>query len=84
MGTKNFTFGAYDYHEYEPNDRPPVEVVDILKLWADQFEEGLFRQQLFSRAFNAWIVSHDDIADNIDLIARRLENVLNELRNLQP
>ena len=82
MGTKNFTFGAYDFHDYEPNDRPPGKVVNILQLWADQFSGDSFVSKFLSKGFNAWVVSHDDLAANVDIIAERLGKVLDELQSL--
>ena len=82
MGTKNFTFGMFNYHDYEPKVRPPSEVVEILKRWTSQFKGDSFATEYPNEGLEAWIVNHQDAADNIDIIAERLEKVLDDLRNL--
>ena len=82
MGTKNFTFGMYNYHDYEPEGRPPAEAIEILKSWVNQFKDDTFVDEYPYEGLDAWIVKHEDAADNIDIIAERLGKVLDDLRIL--
>ncbi len=78
MGTKEFTFGMSNY-VYE--DEPPG-LNEILKTWAAEFKDDTFVTRYPHEGLDAWIVKHQDASDNIDIIAKRLEKVLDNLRNL--
>ena len=78
MGTKEFTFGMSNY-VYE--DEPPG-LNKILKTWAAEFKDDTFVTRYPHEGLDAWIVKHQDAADNIDIIAERLGKVLDDLRKL--
>ena len=80
MGTKEFTFGMSNY-VYE--DEPP-ELNKILKKWAAEFKDDAFVTRYPHEGLDAWIIRHQDASDNIDIISKRLERVLDDLQNLQP
>ena len=79
--TRQFTFGTntWDMEEY------PEELREILKSWADQFEDDAFTSDASEEDLNqAWMITYDDAVENIDLLAERLENVLTNLQSLEP
>ena len=78
MGTKDFTFG-WSNDSY--GDEPPG-LIEILREWALEFKDDNFVIKYPRETLDAWIVKHQDAADNIDLIAERLGKVLDNLRNL--
>ncbi len=78
MGTKEFTFGMSNY-VYD--DEPPG-LHEILKTWAAEFKDDTFATRYPHEGLDAWIIKHKDASDNIDVIAKRLERVLDNLRNL--
>lgn len=80
MGTKEFTFGMSNY-VYE--DEPPG-LNEILKRWAAEFKDDTFVTRYPHEGLDAWIIKHQDASDNIDIIAKRLEKVLDDLQSLQP
>ena len=77
-GTKEFTFGM---STFVYDDEPPG-LNEILKMWAGEFKDDTFVTRYPHESLDAWIVKHQDAADNIDVIAERLEKVLTDLRNL--
>ena len=81
MRTSQFTFGTntWDMEEY------PDELREILKNWADQFEDDAFTSDASQEGGNqAWMITYDDAVENIDLLADRLKNVLINLQRLEP
>lgn len=80
MGTKEFTFGRSN----EPWGDEPPGLIEILREWADDFKADTFATRYPHETLDAWIVKHQDAADNIDIIAKRLEKVLDNLRILRP
>ena len=78
MGTKEFTFGMSNY-VYE--DEPPG-LNKILKTWVAEFKDDTFVTRYPHEGLDAWIVKHQDASDNIDIIAKRLGKVLDDLRIL--
>lgn len=81
MRTSQFTFGTntWDMEEY------PDELREILKSWADQFEDDAFTSDASQDGGNqAWMITYEDAVANIDLLAARLKNVLINLQRLEP
>ena len=90
MNTKGFTFGMNDWG-YEG---APSTLRETLIDWAKQFEHDPFTIEAGTTAVSpsetgdntehtyAWAINLEDAADNIDIIASRLEEVLKHLKNL--
>ena len=79
--TRQFTFGTntWDMEKY------PAELREILKNWADQFEDDAFTSDASQEGENqAWMITYEDAVANIDVLAERLENVLTSLKQLKP
>ena len=74
--TKGVTFGTDIL-----KDDPPRRLRQVLERWADRYSTPYAKEAL-SKGFEAWTVSYDDAAKNIDDLADRLANVLHELRSL--
>ena len=74
----NFNFGM---DNYELENKPP-ELVQILKMWTAQFKYDPYAREYSGKSSHVWNISHRDVADNIDLIAGRLEKVLQDLQNM--
>ena len=63
----------------------PDELREMLKNWADQFKDDAFTSDASQEGENqAWVITYDDAAENIDVLAERLENVLRSLKSLEP
>ncbi len=84
MGLWGFSFGTgilmYD------NPRPSTKLRGVLKTWVNQFaSDGFGENKLEGDDQHVWAraVSHDDVVENIDLLADRLANVLDDLSKLQ-
>ena len=75
---RNSTFGMSNY-VYE--DEPPG-LNKILKTWVAEFKDDTFVTRYPHEGLDAWIVKHQDASDNIDIIAKRLGKVLDDLRIL--
>lgn len=76
LHTRDFTFGAVVF-----GDDLLEELRATLDRWADQFSDDLFSEKSESgEGIKAWIVSYDDAARHIDLLADRLAKVLSELK----
>ena len=77
---KEFTFGMtlWDIEKY------PAELLAILRSWTAQFEEDTFVTRASSSNIDAWAITHEVAATNIDLLAERLANVLISLQRLEP
>lgn len=81
MRTSQFTFGTntWDMENYAD------ELRDILKNWADQFEDDAFTSDASQEGQNqAWMITYKDAATNIDVLAERLTSVLSRLQRLEP
>ena len=78
---KNVTFGAAIFTGY---DQPPgEELSDTLVRWIDQFSGDEFaKHPSIKDGDNFWEIDYASAAQNIDLIAHRLGEVLSELRSL--
>ena len=79
--TRQFTFGTntWDMEKY------PDELREILKNWADQFEDDAFTSDASQEGENqAWMITYDDAVEYIEMLAERLENVLRSLQSLEP
>ena len=74
----NFDFGM---DNYELENKPP-ELVKILKMWTAQFKDDSFAREYSGKSSHVWNISHRDVADNINLIAGRLEKVLQDLLDM--
>ena len=80
MGLRYVSFGAAIFTGY---DSPPgEELKDILDRWVDQFSNDGFAKYHVGVGTKAWIVTYEDAARNIDLLASRLAGVLSELKSL--
>ena len=80
MGLRNVSFGAAIFAGYDPP--PGDELTDILERWVDHFSNDSFAKYHVGVGTKARIVTYEDAAQNIDLLASRLANVLSELRSL--
>ena len=80
MGLSDISFGASIFANFDPS--PGQELREILKRWIDQFRNYDFAQFHSGVGTEAWIVTYEDAARNIDLLASRLANVLSELKSL--
>ena len=54
----------------------------VLKQWIDQFRNDDFALFHSGVGTEAWIVTYEDAARNIDVLASRLAGVLSELKSL--
>ena len=79
MGFRDVGFGAAIF-SYDPP--PGQELRDILKRWIDQFRNDDFARFHSGVGAEAWVVTYEDAARNIDVLASRLANVLSELKSL--
>ena len=77
MGTREFTFGM---ENYALENKPPG-LVAILKGWAAQFKDDSFATEYPFEGLDAWIVSHENAVNHIDLLADRLKKVFNEVKS---
>ena len=80
MGLRNVSFGAAIFAGYDPP--PGDELTDILERWVDHFSNDSFAKYHVGVGTKARIVTYEDAAQNIDLLASRLANVLSELKSL--
>ncbi len=77
--TKNFTFGeGILASEAQPDTRMRA----LLLKWVAQFERDLFTEDVSSKGVNAWSVGYEAAAQNIDLLEKRLSDVLATLQRL--
>ena len=79
MKTRDFTFGV-GILDYDPP--PDEELRAVLQRWADGFRDHVFTSDVSSKGISAWAVGYGAAAENIDLLAGRLANVLSELKSL--
>ena len=81
MGFRDVGFGAAIFSHDPP---PGGELKDILiaELWIDQFRNDDFARFHSGVGTEAWIVTYEDAARNIDVLTSRLANVLSELKSL--
>ena len=77
---REFTFGMTLWDM----GKQPTELLEILKGWTAQFERDTFATSASSNDIDAWAITHEDAATNIDMLAERLENVLRSLQQLEP
>ena len=81
FGTRQFTFGTniWDMGKY------PDKLREILKSWAEQFEDDAFTTDVSDMDTNtAWMITYEDAVENIDVLAKRLAKVLSSLQQLEP
>ena len=50
--------------------------------WVNEFSQDEFVTEVTQTGIQAWHISHESAAANIDLLAERLERVLGKLREL--
>ena len=80
MGLRDISFGASIFANYDP---PPGQALEqVLKQWIDQFRNDDFALFHSGVGTEAWIVTYEDAARNIDVLASRLAKVLSELKSL--
>ena len=73
------TFGA-SIIDYDP---PPEDKLrDALTRWVDSFSDDKFAKDVSRSWERAWEVDYASAAQNIDLLADRLADVLSELKSL--
>ena len=80
MGLRDVSFGVAIFAGY---DTPPGEELrKILERWVDQFSNDGLARFHSGVGTEAWVVTYEDAARNIDVLASRLANVLSELKSL--
>ncbi len=79
MGFRDVGFGAAIFSNEPP---PGQELEEILRRWIDQFRADDFAQHHSGVGTEAWVVTYEDAARNIDVLASRLAGVLSELNSL--
>ena len=84
---RQFAFGAGNANNPKFFDELPDDLRARLRAWADEFVEDDFtykdpRTKLQTAGVEAWCVSYDDAATNLDVLVERLERVLTGLRAL--
>ena len=79
MASKGFTFGVGIF-DYDPP--PATELRTLLEEWVAQFSGDDFAEDGSSKGVAAFVVGHDDVAENIELLSDRLSSVLEALRSL--
>lgn len=76
---RDFTFGAGILNR----DPPPDEKLStVLKQWVDPFRGDDFTTNASGKETDAWSVNYHDAARYIDLLSKRLTNILKELESL--
>ena len=80
-GTRDFTFGAAIFN-YDP--APDEELRTILQEYAEIFRGDSFTTEVSRIDMDAWEVPPREAAHHIDVLVRRLTNVLAELAELEP
>lgn len=78
-GTREFTFGTTVLKE-DPG--PDEDLCAVLQGWVDTFAEDSFTKRVSGNWVTGRAVSHKDAAQNIDLLAARLTEVLQKLKSL--
>ena len=81
-GSRDFTFGTALFGDDAP---PENELCHLLEQWVDQFKDDEFAKPISRPVgwhIKGWYVEHKDVAEHIDVLANRLENVISELRSL--
>lgn len=78
MRFRDITFGAaiFEYRNLRP------ELRDCLELWVDEFSEDSFVEDISVKGSKAWTVHYDTASNHLDLLKRRLENILITLKAL--
>ena len=78
MGFRDITFGAaiFEYSGLPPKLR------DRLETWVDEFRNDDFTVDISGKGVKAWAVRYDEAAKRIDLLTRRLEKVLTNVKAL--
>ena len=77
MKTRDFSFGAGILDEDLAE-----ELSTVLERWANLFGDDSFTTDASSKGVAAWSVSYHDAAQHIDLLSKRLTNILTELKSL--
>lgn len=81
LGVEGFIFGhGNGYKDYFDNLSPILQ--EKLDGWVDQFAQDTFATDASQTGIRAYAISHAAAAAHIDLLAERLERVLQELREL--
>ena len=81
MKTKDFTFGA-GLGTRNFFESLPAHLREVLETWASSALTGMNGSDVSSVGVNAWSITHEEAAANIDVLAERLANVLRELAAL--
>lgn len=63
-------------------DELPPSLQEVLEKWHNDFSRDEFAKLISGLGCKAYVISHQDAAANIDLLAERLDRVLGELRDL--
>ena len=81
MGLSQVSFGAaiFPGSGYDP---PRPELQNVLDRWVGQFANDSFASSQSGVGTQAWVVTYEDAARNIDLLAGRLREVLSDLKSL--
>lgn len=77
LGLTNFSFGS----GIDKEDMPP-ELRTLLERWAGQFSDDEFARKTSPKDMTTWSVDYEAAARNIEVLERRLANVLSELKSL--
>ncbi len=81
-GSREFTFGTALFGDDAP---PENELRDVLERWVDQFKNDEFTKPVYKPAgwhIKGWYVEHGDAAEQVEVLATRLETVISELLSL--
>ena len=82
MGLRYASFGAAIFPGSDYDPPPGQELRKVLDPWVGQFANDSFARSQSGVGTKAYIVTYEDAARNIDLLASRLANVLSELKSL--
>jgi hypothetical protein len=83
MRATGFVFGAGTGHK-EFFDSLPDNLRRTLEEWANQFADDPDANKVNHHSFMAYDIPHEAAADNIEVLAERLNRVLEDLQNLEP
>ena len=82
MGLRYASFGAAIFPGSGYDPPPGQELRKVLDRWVGQFANDSFARSQSGVGTKAYIVTYEDAARNIDLLAGRLAKVLSELKTL--
>ena len=79
MKTRDFSFGAAIL-DYDP--APDEKLSTVLERWANLFGDDSFTTDASSKGVAAWSINYHDAVQHLDLLSKRLTNILTELESL--